>query len=318
VRQRTWCKSTRRSIDVCSATFRLSANSTMQRSHPPHIPTEIMRTVVAISETGSLSKAAGRLNLSQPALSAQIKRLQVLVGGEIFARTANGTAVTELGRLVVEQARRMLDANDQLFFLGGNRGGQGPIRVGLSTLFVGRFFEGRTSSSLQDVFVFADHSSAIRKGLSEGFIDVGCLLETRPERRDLDYAVVSEVEWQLQWIRTRDFVLSPGSPIPIVTLPEDDWMIRPLADNGLSFRIVFHSPDVHSRLCAVRSGIGLSAMPAHMVPPDLVKAREFYLPLLPAAKAAICVRRGIERERVSQVLQQLELLCTTKSLVAAL
>src|ERR1700686_1592261 len=54
----------------------------MHRRHQHfNIPIEIVRTVVAISETGSLSKAGERLGLSQPAISSQIKRLQSLVGG---------------------------------------------------------------------------------------------------------------------------------------------------------------------------------------------------------------------------------------------
>ncbi len=66
----------------------------MLKRYPPHIPTEIMRSVVAISEMGSLTKAAESLGLSQPALTAQIKRLQGLVGGEVFARTSSGATAT--------------------------------------------------------------------------------------------------------------------------------------------------------------------------------------------------------------------------------
>ena len=49
-----------------------------------NIPIEIVRTVVAIAETGSLSKAGERLGLSQPAVSSQVKRLQNLIGGAFF------------------------------------------------------------------------------------------------------------------------------------------------------------------------------------------------------------------------------------------
>src|ERR1700748_3092074 len=103
----------------------------MRKGHLPHIPTEIMRTVVTINETGSLTKAAERMGLSQPAITAQIKRLQTLIGGEIFIRTSSGTTTTELGRLVIQQARRILEANDQLFYLGGMQPGEQPIRLGL-------------------------------------------------------------------------------------------------------------------------------------------------------------------------------------------
>lgn len=101
-----------------------------------NIPIEIVRTVVAISETGSLSKAGERLGLSQPAVSAQVKRLQSLIGGELFLKTANGTTATELGKLALQQARKILDANDQLLRLGGNTAGPTPLRLGMSTLFV--------------------------------------------------------------------------------------------------------------------------------------------------------------------------------------
>src|ERR1700712_5788228 len=112
----------------------------MHRRHQhQNIPIEIVRTVVAISETGSLSKAGERLGLSQPAISSQIKRLQNLVGGALFVKTANGTTTTELGKLALHQARRILEANDQLLRLGGNTEGPQLLRLGLSTLFVQKF-----------------------------------------------------------------------------------------------------------------------------------------------------------------------------------
>ena len=53
----------------------------MQRRYQhTNIPTEIVRTIVVIAEAGSFSKAGERLGLSQPAISAQVKRLQMMVG----------------------------------------------------------------------------------------------------------------------------------------------------------------------------------------------------------------------------------------------
>src|SRR5271155_1883666 len=116
----------------------------MHRRHQHlNIPIEIVRTVVAISETGSLSKAGERLGLSQPAVSSQINRLQSL-GGALFSKTANGTTTTELGKLALREARRILEANDQLLRLGGNTDGPQPLRLGLSTLFVQRFIRHQT------------------------------------------------------------------------------------------------------------------------------------------------------------------------------
>ena len=71
-----------------------------------NIPTEIVRTIVVISETGSFSKAGEKLGLSQPAISAQVKRLQILVGGNIFEKVTGGVSLTPKGKLVLSQARK--------------------------------------------------------------------------------------------------------------------------------------------------------------------------------------------------------------------
>src|SRR5689334_22138928 len=123
---------------------------------------ETMRTVVAIAETGSMSKAAERLNLSQPAISAQIKRLQGLIGGELFSRTANGTALTELGKLALQQARRIVDANDQLLRLGGSDK-SAVRRLGVSQLLAEQLLNEFSKESLSNIFVSAELSTEIRR-----------------------------------------------------------------------------------------------------------------------------------------------------------
>src|ERR1700744_506943 len=100
--------------------------------------------------------------------------------------------------------------------------------------------------------------------------------------------ILDEFDEPLVWVRARSFVLSPGTPIPILTWPGDDWMIRTLTRQGLAYNIVFNRPDYHAKLTAVSAGIGLTAIPQRMVPPDLVTAREYYLPDLPPIKALLC------------------------------
>ncbi len=180
---------------------------------------EIVRTVVAIAETGSLSKAGERLGLSQPAVSSQINRLQSLVGGALFSKTANGTTTTELGKLALREARRILEANDQLLRLGGNVEGPQPLRLGLSTLFVEKFIKHQTPDTLADIFIHADHSIEIAKGLIDGYIDVGCIFENSAFEAGIRELVVNETHDPLVWVRARSFVLSPGAPLPVLTWP---------------------------------------------------------------------------------------------------
>jgi DNA-binding transcriptional LysR family regulator len=275
----------------------------MQQKHPPHVPTEIMRTVIAIAESGSLTKAAERLALSQPAVTAQIKRLQTLVGGKVFSKGSNGTTPTELGKLVIAQARRMMEANDQLFYLGGNYAGERPIRLGLSTLFVAAFLGPQHPMQFGNTYTHADHSSAIHRALLDGYIDVACFFVSRRAEASSEYTVIKEIECPTVWLRSKTFSLGPGTPIPLVTIPEDDWMISPFSKNGLSYRIVFHSLDYFSRLCAVRAGMGLTATLASLAPSDLVEAKEAYLPKLPPIKALLCVRSSFETKETAGLLQ---------------
>jgi DNA-binding transcriptional LysR family regulator len=261
--------------------------------------------VVAISETGSLSKAGDRLGLSQPAISSQIKRLQSLVGGALFLKTANGTTTTELGKLALQQARRILEANDQLLRLGGNTDGTQPLRLGLSTLFVQQFIQHQTADSLVDIFVHTDHSVPIGKGLIDGYIDIACIFENPAIESEIEQLVINRMRDPLVWVRAKNFVLSPGAPLPILTWPGDDWMIRTLTRHGVAYKIVFNSPDYHAKLAAVEAGIGLTAVPASMVPPALVRAREYYLPELPPIEALLCARLGLESEQASTMLKQL-------------
>ncbi|WP_234684789.1 LysR family transcriptional regulator [Bradyrhizobium monzae] len=279
----------------------------MLRQQIQNIPMEIMRTVVAIAETGSMSKAAEKLSLSQPAISAQVKRLQGLIGGELFTRTANGTSLTELGKLALQQARRIIDANDQLLRLGGSDRSS-MRRLGITQLLAPRLFDESSKESLAGVFVFAEHSSEIRRGLLEGFIDVACLFLLEGFGQDLEDRIVSEFEFETNWVKSRDFVARPGAPIPIITLPEDDWMIGPLDRSDIAYRIVLRSSDSAVRMSAVRAGFGVSAMPGALAAPDLVKSKDYYLPKLPPSRAVVCVREGRDDSDVKQLAKRLSAL----------
>jgi len=68
-----------------------------------------------------------------------------------------------------------------------------------------------------------------------------------------------------------------------------------------------------SKLAAVKAGIGLSAIPKRIVPPDLVAAREYYLPDLPPIKSLLCARLGLETEKAANLIKQLSMLFFDRS-----
>src|ERR1700687_3658902 len=96
-----------------------------------NIPTDLLRTLVAVVDLGSFTKAAASLGVTQPAVSAQIKRLHYLIGSDLFDRSSQGVSLTPHGETVVSYARRLLSINDQIVELGGpSQQSELIIRVG--------------------------------------------------------------------------------------------------------------------------------------------------------------------------------------------
>lgn len=73
-----------------------------------------LRLVCAVAEAGSVTKAAAVLGLAQPAVTAQLRRIERYLGGELFERGRQGVSPTPLGELVLTRARVLLPAAREL------------------------------------------------------------------------------------------------------------------------------------------------------------------------------------------------------------
>ncbi|WP_432935662.1 LysR family transcriptional regulator [Kribbella sp. CA-253562] len=90
-----------------------------------------LRVVCRLADSGSVSKAAAALGVSQPSLTAQLHRIEEAIGGPLFARGPYGVEATPLGKHVLGRARSMLADMDDL--VGSSRRytiGAGPLRLG--------------------------------------------------------------------------------------------------------------------------------------------------------------------------------------------
>jgi len=74
----------------------------------------LLQSFLAVAESGTISRAAGRLFVTQPALSRRLQQLEAELGATLFVRTPRGIALTEEGRLVQREARVLLERYEHL------------------------------------------------------------------------------------------------------------------------------------------------------------------------------------------------------------
>src|SRR5882757_911164 len=231
-----------------------------------NIPIELLRTLAAVSDTGSFAKGAELLGLTQSAISAQMKRLQIAVGGSLFEKTIGGVILSERGKLVRMHALRMLEANDRILAIGGSEQDPVPLRVGLSTLVAARFVKLICAEVPQiDCNIYADNSIEIAKGLVDGYVDIGLLLSLH--NLELGGCQLAWTE-TFVWVRGAGLQISGEGMIPVVGWPgslSDILMTHALEEAGLIYKLVFSSPDHSARLAAVIAGLGYIAIPSRFV-----------------------------------------------------
>src|SRR5690606_932148 len=73
-----------------------------------------LKIVRAVADAGSVSKAASMLGLAQPALTAQLKRIERMLGGALFERGRHGSRPTRLDDLALARGRALLPAAQEL------------------------------------------------------------------------------------------------------------------------------------------------------------------------------------------------------------
>lgn len=98
---------------------------------PRNLDMTALRAFVTVAETGGVTRAAGLLNLTQSAVSMQLKRLEDGLGREFFSRAARRLALTPEGEQLLSYARRMIQLNDEALARLTGSAYEGEIRLGV-------------------------------------------------------------------------------------------------------------------------------------------------------------------------------------------
>lgn len=99
-----------------------------------------LRAFVAVVDLEGFHRAAEALNLSQPALSRRIQRLEVAVGAALLERTTRRVALTTVGREFLPLVRRMLDEFDSSLFAMRDVGKQRRGQISLACVPTAAFY----------------------------------------------------------------------------------------------------------------------------------------------------------------------------------
>ena len=80
---------------------------------PRNLDVAAIRSFLTVAEMGAVTRAATQLNLTQSAVSLQIKRLEDALGQSLFERKGRGVTLTPAGEQLIGYSRRLLAANDE-------------------------------------------------------------------------------------------------------------------------------------------------------------------------------------------------------------
>jgi DNA-binding transcriptional LysR family regulator len=261
-----------------------------------NIPTELLRTLLAVVDVRSFTKAAHLLGVTQPAVSAQIKRLQLLLGFDLFDKSAPGVSVTEKGDRVVREARRLLAINDEIVALVRAPQGSRTLRFGLPGDFVGgalwknlALFRNRRPDLR--LHMKTGDSLALMNELHQGDLDLVVALSTGKPHQ----AAVHHWRDELTWIRGPATVLDPAQPVRLVTRGEDcifhRHMISALDAAARNYEIVFSAANTDDLTRAVAAGFGVTALPRSLAASSGAPlCDDGTLPRLADIMCSVCVR----------------------------
>lgn len=191
---------------------------------PRNLDMTALRAFVTVSETGGVTRAAGQLNLTQSAVSMQLKRLEESLGQQLLERSGRGISMTAQGEQLLSYGRRILALNDEVWARMNDDCFEGEVRLGVPHDIVYPYVPGILQRIAAEfprlrVELISSFTKQLKTDFDRGNVDV--ILTTEA---DLDRGGETLQKQHLKWV---------GAPGGIA------WRQRPLKlafENGCIFR----------------------------------------------------------------------------------
>jgi DNA-binding transcriptional LysR family regulator len=275
---------------------------------------ELLRSFVAVAESGGFTNAAKLLNSTQSTVSAQIQRLEDEAGRSLFARSTRSVQLTSAGETLLGYARTILRLNeDARLRLSGVRHA-GRVRVGIS--------EDLTDSWLPKVLhrlgrQFPELEVELEIGMGPALLE---LVETE----ELDLAVgglcSGRCEGRKLWSEPLAWAFSADVEIPSVlplafypeSCPYREAALRALAGSSKRWRIVSTSTSLAGVRAAAIAGLALTPLPLQSIGPGLrILGKKDKMPSLPEIEFVLRVRETDTRPAVSALANLIQQMAAT-------
>jgi DNA-binding transcriptional LysR family regulator len=235
---------------------------------------DLLRTFEAVAECRNFTGAAQRLSLSQSAVSAQIRRLEELLGHRLFERNRKRVILTESGETFMDYAHQILGLHDSALERMGRPCVQGKIRLGMPDDYASYFLPrvlrrfGKMYPGIQ-LEICCELSNDLIGKLEKGQIDLALL--TQQKNSAGGEIVCSE---PLVWATAKGGNVHEQRPLPLALFPPGycffrEQALKALSTSGKSWRIVCTSRSMSGIRAAVSAGLAVTVVGRHTLSADM-------------------------------------------------
>lgn len=230
-----------------------------------NLPTDVLRTFLAVIDLGSFTKAGQLLGRTQPAISLQIRKLEELVGKTLMDTSGRNISLTRDGESLARYSRQLLAMNDEIVARLQHKEFIGSLRVGLPNDYAVAFFQTALANFSKlnpetEMSIQCDTSEKLLSMFERDELDIVVAMFDGDPPPGLIYT------WSERpiWVSGGDFNAGNKPIVPIAAHPEGchyrNRMIRSLDQIGKPWRITFCSPGINGLQLAVQSGFGVTAL----------------------------------------------------------